>query len=53
MGGRIDAIETDPKKLMSSQEFIGAIKEEYLHRKNCTAVTTQQTTYAIKHSLAD
>ena len=34
MGGHIDAIKTDPKKLMSSQEFIDVIKEEYLHRKN-------------------
>jgi len=53
MGGRIDVIETDPKKLMSSQECIGAIKEEYLRRKNRTGVPPQQTSYASSHSLAD
>ena len=55
MGGRIDIVETDPKKLMSSQEFIGAIKEEYLRRKNRSALPTQQTTCSASasHSLMD
>jgi hypothetical protein len=48
MGGRIDAVETDPKKLMSSQEFIGAIKEEYLRRKSRTGTTTLDQTYYAK-----
>ena len=33
VGGRIGTAENDPKKLMSSQEFIGTIKEEYLRRQ--------------------
>ena len=48
MGGRIDAIETDPKKLMSSQEFIGAIKEEYLRRKSRAGTTTSEQAYHAK-----
>jgi hypothetical protein len=48
MGGRIDAIETDPKKLMSSQEFIGAIKEEYLRRKSRVGNTAPDQTYYTK-----
>ena len=32
VGRRKDIPETDPKKLMSSQQFIGIIKEEAIHR---------------------
>jgi len=32
IGRRTDIIETDPKKLMTSQEFIGIIHEEYNRR---------------------
>ena len=58
MGGRIDVVETDPKKLMSSQEFIGAIKEEYLHCKSRAATTASDQTYYAKtfaknHPLTD
>ena len=43
MGGHLDIVETDPKKMMSSQEFIGAIKEEYLHRKYWIDAPVEQT----------
>jgi hypothetical protein len=43
MGGRLDIVETDPKKMMSSQEFIGAIKEEYLRRKYRIDAPVEQT----------
>ena len=45
VGRRIGTVENDPKKLMSSQEFIGILKEEYLKRKNRNGTTTQQTFY--------
>ena len=35
VGGRRDVPETDLKKLMSSQQFIGIIKEEAIHRDSC------------------
>ena len=33
MGGWKGIMETDPKKLMKSQQFIGILKEEYLQRQ--------------------
>ena len=33
VGGRKGVTETDPKKLMGSQQFIGILKEEYLQRQ--------------------
>ncbi len=33
VGRRRDIVENDPKKLMSSQQFIGIIKEEYGRQK--------------------
>ena len=47
VGRRQGTIETDPKKLTSSQEFIGIIKEEYGRRKNRkdTAKTSNSSTY--------
>ena len=33
VGGRKGITETDPKKLMKSQQFIGILKEEYLQRQ--------------------
>jgi hypothetical protein len=30
IGGHKDVIETDPKKLIKSQGFIGILKEEYI-----------------------
>jgi len=33
VGGRKGITETDPKKLMGSQQFIGILKEEYLQRR--------------------
>jgi hypothetical protein len=33
VGGRKGVIETDPKKLMGSQQFIGILKEEYTQRE--------------------
>ena len=58
MGGHIDVVETDPKKLLSSQEFIGAIKEEYLCHKSQAATTASDQTYYAKtfaknHPLTD
>jgi hypothetical protein len=41
VGGRMGTVETDPKKLMSSQEFIGTIKEEYLRRRSRDGTTPQ------------
>ena len=38
-GGRKGVIETDPKKLMSLQELISILKEEYLQRQVRTAHT--------------
>ena len=45
VGRRIGTIETDPKKLTSSQQFIGILKEEYLKRKdrNLTSSATTST----------
>ena len=40
VGRRQGTIETDPKKLTSSQEFIGIIKEEYGRRKTRKNSTT-------------
>jgi len=45
VGRRIGATENDPKKLTSSQEFIGILKEEYTKRKDRQG-TTQQTYYS-------
>jgi hypothetical protein len=44
IGGRIGTVESDPKKLMSSQECIGILKEEYIRRKN-RGETTQYAHY--------
>ena len=44
VGGHIGTVESDPKKLMSSQEFIGILKEEYIQRKN-RGETTQYAHY--------
>jgi len=33
VGGRKGVTETDPKKLMGSQQFIGILKEEYIQRQ--------------------
>ena len=33
VGGRKGVIETDLKKLMGSQQFIGILKEEYIQRQ--------------------
>ncbi len=50
VGRRKGTVETDPKKLTSSQEFIGIIKEESIRRKartiNTTTPTATQTYYA-------
>jgi hypothetical protein len=43
VGRRRDIPETDPKKLMSSQQFIGIIKEEAVHRDARKAETSHQT----------
>jgi hypothetical protein len=44
IGGQKGQVEKDPKKLMSSQEFIGIIKEEYGRRKGCTAGIQMEST---------
>ena len=36
VGGCKGIIETDPKKLMGSQQFIGILMEEYLQRQECS-----------------
>ena len=41
VGGRRDIPETDPKKLMSSQQFIGIIKEEAIRRDARRAESSQ------------
>jgi hypothetical protein len=38
VGGRKGVPETDPKKLMQSQQFLGILKEEYLRRQACTLI---------------
>ena len=43
VGRRRDIPETDPKKLMSSQQFIGVIKEEAVRRDARKAETSHQT----------
>ena len=43
VGHRRDVPETDPKKLMSSQQFIGIIKEEYIHRDARRTESSHQT----------
>jgi len=48
VGRHIGATENDPKKLTSSQEFIGILKEEYTKRKDRQG-TTQQTYYSKPH----
>ena len=45
-----DISETDPKKLMSSQQFISVIKEEAVHHNACRTETSHQT-ISILHSL--
>ncbi len=56
VGRRQGITETDPKKLTSSQEFIGIIKEEYGRRKtrkDSTTIakpTTSSTYYSNTHS---
>ena len=43
VGRQKDVPETNPKKLMSSQQFIGVIKEEATRRDARKAETTHQT----------
>ena len=43
VGRRRDVPETDPKKLMSSQQFIGIIKEEAIRRETRKAESSYQT----------
>jgi hypothetical protein len=46
VGGRKGTVNKEPKKLTSSQEFIGIIKEEYARRKSRTpTATTMQVTH--------
>ena len=47
VGHRRDVPETDPKKLMSSQQFIGIIKEEAIH---CTARRAESSHQSIPAS---
>jgi hypothetical protein len=46
VGGRKGIVETDARKLMSSQEFIGTLKEEYIRRK-ARADPTESTNLAV------
>jgi len=51
VGRHKGAIENDPKKLSSSQEFIGIIKEEYTGRKSSKPTDiTMQVSYAPNNS---
>lgn len=53
VGGRKGVVETDPKKLMRSQEFIGILKEEYL-RCQTRAQKAESVNQAVsKPSLAE
>ena len=52
VGGRKGVMETNPKKLMGSQQFIGILKEEYLQRQLRTnGVETINQMYNLKASL--
>lgn len=53
VGRRRGIIETDPKKLMSSQQFIGIIKEEYSRRKARKENGGIQSTTQIYYSQAN
>jgi gag-polypeptide of LTR copia-type len=46
VGRRKDIPETDPKKLMSSQQFIGIIKEEAIRRNTCRAESSHNVILA-------
>ena len=45
VGRRVGVKETDPKKLIHSQEFIGIVKEEYLRRKSRSEREKSDQTY--------
>ena len=50
VGRRVGVKETNPKKLIHSQEFIGIIKEEYLQRKSRSErEKSDQTYYSQNH----
>ena len=53
LGGWKGVVETDPKKLMLSQELISILKEEYLRHQVCIAnsvnLVTQQKPNLAKH----
>jgi hypothetical protein len=55
VGGRKGIVETDTKKLMSLQEFIGTLKEEYVRRQLCTqqSESANQTYIPGKQSLVN
>ena len=60
VGRRVGIVETDLKKLIHSQEFVGIIKEEYLWRKSRTEREKLDQTYYSqsqstdeKHTLED
>ena len=49
VGRRVGVVEQDPKKLASSQEFIGILKEEYMKRKERNG-NTQKVYYTNNNS---
>jgi len=51
VGWRTDIVKTNPKKLMTSQEFIGIIHEEYIRRTGPTTCWDMKVgdTYIVRH----
>jgi gag-polypeptide of LTR copia-type len=52
VGGRKGAVETDERKLMKSQEFIGILKEEYQRREDRTKQSESTSQVIQKSNLA-